>query len=1637
MQRRDRRAFRSASLILVIMSVIGAIASPSNAADVLPTPHDDAHLIIVHPTGWTNARGERADSRAQPGAVFETGGVVIAEPVKVRFTARNSGNYTLWVRVGQKEGARSPLIAEIVDGDKTILTGPLNHDGGQPGSGGAKGYLDYRERAIRNTPHNVVGDPSLIQLRDLSSVRKGDANKKDDDLTNDVLHDMRSGTGENWAVTSRVDLVNKAFPLYWWKIGAVKLESGEYELRLHSQDPVAAATAPVVDAAILTTYDKLIYPYGGDINAPRASYIRFRLDKIPAEGLQISGFVNNHVYPYFRTVGFHLNPSGLSELKLEKHTSTGFTRWYCLQDVKRMVAITGHEVTLHILDPQTVKSKKLRCATQFAVFPHQDAVVRSIGWDEPDGTFISMSPDFEANQHQLRTVRDHAREHYDRALVASEGHPHLLARPGDLSLTNYSATALGEDYDYMVKSMRLLGFNTVGIRDPLKSRKNYGGANTAGIAALAAYVPFDEAESRRQYDKYFGDLFKNVDVETYKGIDVYQIADEPSEAYRTEMTAPLWRYNTAPQTVTVKGKGPKHQVAGGQWVDLCGSSELNTRRTDLSNCVLEGKITKLGLSVGFRVAIDNADEPKHYAFWNIGKVGPNGTPENVAAGQVGLPGETRYPFYSLRPLAVFKLDAPTPFKIVYEGTRAAIYINGELAHEHKGLPTKGGFGFWGPPKSISELLIRPIRKGEHIAPDVQVGEEFVERPKPGAEDPVLDDPDAASKTPPKPLKEFVEQEWVPAGGIPGARAGFRKWAAAKGLTPEFFGQKSWHDVNMLTVKELVRDPQEARLYYWSRRYSGFLTPHMFRIAADSVRAFAPNKNMIAFVGLSGHTHYFPGEMPMDMFELGNQGYPLMPGISDWMSLGGWRWDSHQSVAYSVAPFNTGARRWNADGTLARPVSFPMMHCVFPNLIRSYTMLANQVKYMSYYTFGPYYAIPGDYWSEMPECYQATSLTANRAGQVDDVLTNGIARQSRVALLYAHATEYWDSQSAYSDRRAAFLGLSHEYFQPELITEDQIIAGDLKHYDALFVMDPYVAAAAQKTIAAWVQGGGLLHASADAMTHNEFNEPFDGLAALAAIKREYPASAAQIPLRPSLDPKIPATGPMFVPIQGEIDFRPHTVTPPGIPLSIKAEGARIRAKYDTGMAAWIERAVGKGKVVYIAHRCGLTYTAKASRPGGYHDIWADTGRASLTLPLLEAKVRRELVLSEPSVMAAPLETENGTVIILYNMRPSPLKKLGIELLEPAKPLNVQAFEGLKLVDVPFEYGDGRVRLTLPVLDGAQMVLVRRKAAAPDGRLEEIHQRTLAQLKSKDKDDLSAGAWFAGFYPQWKLADQVLPLLGHPRWEVRRAAAEALGRLGRAAAAEPLLSALHAEKDSNALCDELLALARLHHPAVPALAVELLNREDPIIRQFAARSEETWLALPADVRSIPEIDALARERGLQIARRALADPNLRVRREGIALIVRLDPAKAVDAAIAAFADTGVRGKQDRPEWVAALSANDAAFNEFVRRGMPGGDAMLIDLASTRAHPALARAIASRLLELDSAFPGKLGAVAICQSDSGLAAKMLELQNKLSPKSAPYVAHALEHAYDARLGSVLPDWEKWVKDHSRSARAMPRKP
>lgn len=1539
-----------------------------------PSPHDGQHLLVLDGADFHAAAGS-APTIQRVAAAVGGSAAAVDQPLAASLQVRHAGTYAIWIRLGGATPQPGPLRVSLIQGGKIrrTLDVPDLRQADQPGAaadhGGPAAYRAYAALARKTAPAADATD-DLGRQRD---AQRTDAQAAAAELLGELDRqlDQKRYQQQRWARYLRLESLRDEQPFYWWRLGTAPLEPGRYELRLEPADRRRDQSVPLVDLALATTAVDLMYPFEGDISAPPASYIRFRLDALPDEGVTITAALRLHYEPW-GTPQVSLNPQGLSPGPAAPHRKKGFTCWYRLQDIENAPALGGGlvQLLLNVGNPQQLGTA-VRGATQFATFPHDDYVVREIGWHEPGGLRISMRPDFSAHLDQLRTIRDQAREQYRYALAATGGRLFPLTR-GGLTFGNGWGAATDEAHGYMLQTLRLLGINAAGIsQQPLRSHQSYGWELAAGHYWPPVFLPFDEAEARRRYDEHYQNYFK--DRALYEKVAIFQIADEPGEISREEMSAPWWRF--------------EKQGANQAWVDVTGNSSLTTRRLDYRNCVLEGVLSRRGNWVGLRLVFDDPRDPKKFASWTMGQVSVN-QQMNLGIGRAGLesPGNQ-----FARKSAVVG-TAPTPFKIVYHGTSAALYVAGRLMHQHLNLPPQGGFGFYGPAKAIHALRLRPLAKGESLG--VQAPEVALDGPDPQKReldiDELLDDTGAKSKTPraaalpsAESLEPFVNEHWVVGGGMPEAHEGFRRWARQQGLTPAELGAKSWDEVRLLTVPSLVETPTQARLYYHSRRFSGWLTPQMFRLSAEAIARHAPNPQMKGFVALSGHALYFPSAMPLDMFELGAGPACLMPGVSDWMSYGGWRWDSHQAVAYSVAMYNAAARRRGEH----LPASWPMMHCVWPSTFRAWTMLANNVKHISFWTFGPDYAVTEGYWSDSPGSHHAVAQTTNRAALADDILSQARREPSRVALLYSRSNEYWDPQSSFADKRATFLGLSHEYFQPDLITEEQVVAGMLDDFDALYVLEPRVSVAAAERIIAWTRRGGLLWACADALTRNEFNEPADVLAELGVVRRTFDGSPiAARRLRPQ-DPRLA--------------MREHAVSLAGMPSAADPLASQVRAVYDDGRPGWLETALDQGRIVYLAHRAGLTYSAAAVRVGGYPVVWADTGREPLVVPLKERKVPRSLVLSQPLVMAAHLRGEHGSAVMLHNMQPQPCRDLVIDVAAASRPQGVYAFAGFDLKPISFDYADGRLRVVLPELAGEQMLVVRDTPPPADPRLEQMRALAIGHLESDDPLTVSAGCFFAGFFPQWELAEKIAPLLEHGHWEVRRSAAEALGRLRFSPAADGLSRLLENENDSHVLCDALEALAALNDPRCAEHAPRLAEHSSVMVRQTA---------LQVLRKQPPDHDWLA------IARGAAADADARVRREGVLWWSQLEPSAAVEAAVAADAD-------DRPHWVAAVTEVEPLRAEFQRRGWPGDDALLLDLAAKHPSAPLAEALCQRLDTLPPDLLARLPHVGVVQRHATLAREIFTRRDRLPPPAQGYVFLMLEHTFQARLGHDVRAWEDYL--------------
>jgi hypothetical protein len=244
------------------------------------------------------------------------------------------------------------------------------------------------------------------------------------------------------------------------------------------------------------------------------------------------------------------------------------------------------------------------------------------------------------------------------------------------------------------------------------------------------------------------------------------------------------------------------------------------------------------------------------------------------------------------------------------------------------------------------------------------------------------------------------------------------------------------------------------------------------------------------------------------------------------------------------------------------------------------------------------------------------------GMVDDVWSKSKAVPSQAAILVSYSTELWDlapiagdkaSHAMFSpgframrlnyhiDRVGLWKATTFAGVTPDLLVEEDMTAEELKGYKVLFVVGDCLPVGTEKALEAWVQAGGTLVATSGVGTYGTYREPNPGMQALVGIASRKLEERDTF-MRPMQDlqfmkPSAMVKGDGFeFPALGNVE----RITP--------VAGAKTVAKFDDGTPAIIERAVGKGKVIFIASEPGAAYFWSALQPNIVPDRADNTHRA---------------------------------------------------------------------------------------------------------------------------------------------------------------------------------------------------------------------------------------------------------------------------------------------------------------------------------------------------------------------------------------------------------------------------------------------
>ncbi len=241
---------------------------------------------------------------------------------------------------------------------------------------------------------------------------------------------------------------------------------------------------------------------------PAGSFIRFRVDQLPeGKAVNITAVMKVHASPWTLS-GLKLTPEPVKQ--------TGWTPWVDLRKQRG-----GAKGSLILSIPAGAKG-----LTRFSTRQDDAAAVRNIDWSEPDGTKIIVTPDFA----DIRTFREQERRYYLNCLAQTGGRLFPLTRP-PLFFSNAWGYTTGGAAEYMVKTFRLLGFNSVVTSgDAAKYEKLYGWGSQGGQYSPPSFMPYDEAAARGLFEDHYRKYFTSgKGAGSAPGMLIFQLADESGE----------------------------------------------------------------------------------------------------------------------------------------------------------------------------------------------------------------------------------------------------------------------------------------------------------------------------------------------------------------------------------------------------------------------------------------------------------------------------------------------------------------------------------------------------------------------------------------------------------------------------------------------------------------------------------------------------------------------------------------------------------------------------------------------------------------------------------------------------------------------------------------------------------------------------------------------------------------------------------------------------------------------------------------------------------------------------------------------------------------------------------------------------
>jgi hypothetical protein len=411
-------------------------------------------------------------------------------------------------------------------------------------------------------------------------------------------------------------------------------------------------------------------------------------------------------------------------------------------------------------------------------------------------------------------------------------------------------------------------------------------------------------------------------------------------------------------------------------------------------------------------------------------------------------------------------------------------------------------------------------------------------------------------------------------------------------------------------------------------------------------------------------------LSLDWFDLARERVVDVIGIEDWLGLNfmygpAFTWEGFQLIGFQAAMFRSGSRG-----------GLPIIAWITPsderNLrLKSASALCQGAKHFFYWTYGPTATSTENYWSDLRGAYDGiVSVTRQLAG-AEHIIAPGRTRATRVALLYSLSSDLWQpfGYVSMAERRLTYFSLVHEQYLTDLLTERDVEEGRLRDYDALYVTDPCVSAAACAAIRRWVRDGGWLYGSAAAASRNEFNEEHDGLSDVFGL-----APRALVETQPGRFDLRGALNDLPWLDQVRLASNHDAFGALGLKARLAPASAKVTGTFTDGQPAVLTNRFGKGAALCIATCPAVSY-AKDARfvAGELKEKWPAAQRRFINTVARASGAPRLVELSDPVVEAGVFESPAGAALVLANFTYERIPRLEIRLPVKQAPKGVRSLE----------------------------------------------------------------------------------------------------------------------------------------------------------------------------------------------------------------------------------------------------------------------------------------------------------------------------------------------------------------------------